>query len=211
MMFYVKFMDKDLRVYDSHFHMGLNVYSGVFNFCPDLSDGGICYTTPELMDLHMGYGPIMAVLSVPDDALTVKMIDGTYKSSSVYIHRVHIFDEWLTDRLLDGDLKDMISCPILYVRMEPDTSEEIKNMAIDFSEKAIRYIKNPSEEIQLKAVQVDGTLIRYIEYPTERVQLTAVSENLFALKYIKNPTPDLIPKVEEIKNRRRCDYASLVL
>jgi hypothetical protein len=67
-------------------------------------------------------------------------------------------------------------------------SEDMWMAAVEWSWRAIQYIKNPSDAVQMAAVNKYGYSIQFIQNPSEAVKLAAINNNWNAIRVIKNPS-----------------------
>ena len=136
---------------------GLNIDKHPFNEEPVCGAGGLYFSNQP--HKWTDYGPLIADVSIPDDAVVVVLQD---KAKA--------------DRIILANIRPWCS------------DEKFAFTAVAHYGCAIKYITNPSEAIQLAAVTHDGHAIQLITNPSEAVQLAAVAQNGYVIQYIDNPS-----------------------
>ncbi len=132
---------------------------------------------------------------------------------NTYIRRKNISDEHLSeteykiiankiDLVDEKNIEDMFAVRGLAIKYFPNTTEQMKNAAVEQNGYSIEFISNPSEEIIYKALTSRPKSIQFIDNPTEEQQLFAVNKDGYAIKqlYKMGITPSLNIQIAAIKS-----------
>jgi hypothetical protein len=132
---------------------------------------------------------------------------------NTYIRRININENQFTEReykiiaskfdLVDEkNIEGMFAIRGLAIEYFPNTTEQMKKIAVEQNGYSIKFISNPSEELIYKALTSRPKSIQFIDNPTKEQQLFAVNIDGYAIKelYKMGITPSLDIQIAAIKS-----------
>jgi hypothetical protein len=186
---FYKVVRRDLTHNAVVYKLGLNIDPMEFNPSGSCQQGGLYFTDFAHLGRFFGYGELVAVIIIPEDAQVYRDPDeDKWKADRFIIDRFEPIDSYWSDRIfcLDAVRRDIRA--LRYVKRQ---YSEICLEAVKQDGCALRYVKNQTREICLEAVKQNGEALQYVKNQTREICLAAVKQNARASAYVKNRSPEI--------------------